>query len=194
MTVSRADTSQCLLFYVTLNILRQQAIGDQHGDAGPSTEESHETTHTQQLAIPVQEQHPHLQPSFCGPGTSGIFHHFGEERAARPWYQLGLHQLPCQRKDDNQASGWKRRFAGIRQGGSQTTRREGCYVSDRLNTPVEEEGPDYGYDCGSGLQNRATSIQKKEHVTEHYCGTQELQQLSNETLRRRVVNPREMNH
>lgn len=188
------DTKQCFLFYVTLDILLQQAIGGQHGDAGLSTEESHDTTQTQQLVIPVQEQNPHLQPAFCGPGTGGIFHHVGEEGAARPWYHCGLHQLPYQREDDNQASGWSRRFAGIRQGGSQTTRREGCQVSNRLNTPVEEEGQYHGYDCGSGLQNRVTSIQQKERVTEHYCGTQELQQLSNETHRRRVVYHGEMNH
>ena len=192
-SIARIQTS-VFLFYVTLNILLQQAIADQQGEAGVPTEESHDTTQIQQLVIPVQEQNPHLQPAFCGPGTGGIFHHVGEEGAARPCYHCGLHQLPYPREDDNQASGWSRRFAGIRHGGSQTTRREGCQVSNRLNTPVEEEGPDHGYDCGSGLQNRVASIQQEEHVTEHYCGTQELQQLSNETLGRRVVYPREMNH
>ena len=175
------------MFYTTLNILLQQAAGDQHGDAGLPTEASHDTTPTQQLVIPVQEEHPHLQPAVCGAGTSGIFHHIGEEGAGRPWYHCGPHQLPYQPEDDNPASGWSRSFAGSRQGSSQTTRREGGHVSNRLNTPVEEEGPDHGYDCGSGLQNRVSSTQQKENVTECYCGTQELQQLSNETLGRQVV-------
>ena len=74
------------------------------------------------------------------------------------------------------------------------TGQEGRQVSNRLNIPVEEEGPDHRYDCASGLQNRVTSIHQKEHVTEHHCGTQELQQFSDETRRRRVVYPREMNH
>ena len=181
---------------MTLNILLQLATGDQHGDAGLSTEEFHDTTETQQLVIPIQEQHSHLQLAVCGAGTSGIFHPVGEEGAARPWYQCGLDQLRLyQHEDDNQASGWSRSFAGSRQGvlGSQMTRQEGGQVSNRLNTPAEEEGLDHGYDCGSGLQNRVTSIQQKEHVTEHHCGTQELQQFSDETLRRRVVYPREMN-
>ena len=181
------------MFYVTLNIPLQEAIGDQNGDAGLSTEESYDPTQTQQLEIPVQEQHSHLQLAVCGDGTSGIFHYV-REGGARPWYQCGLHQLPYQREDDNQASGWNRSFEGSRQGSSQTTRREGGQVSNRSNVPVEEEGLDHGYDCGSGLQNRVTSTQQKEHVTEHYCGTQELQQLSNEILRRRVVYPRKMNH
>ena len=177
------------MFYVTLNILLQQAIGDHHGDADLSIEESHDTTQTQQLVIPVQEQHSHLQFTFRGAGPSGIFHHVGEEGAARPWYQCGLSQLPYQREDDNQASGWSQNFAGSLQvaRGSQMTTQKGGRVSNRVNTPVEEEGPDNGHDCGSGLQNRVTSIQQKEHVTEHFCGTQELQHLSNETLGRRVL-------
>ena len=171
---------------MTLNILLQLATGDEHGDAGLSTEESHDTTQTQQLVIPIQGQHSHLQLAVCGAGTSEIFRHVGEEGAARPY----------QREEDNQASGWSPRFVGSRQGarGSQMTRQEGGQVSNRLNTPVEEEGPHHGYDCGSGLQYRETSIQQKEHVTEHYCGPQELQQLSNETLRRQVVQPRKVNH
>ena len=177
------------MFYVTLNILLQQAIGDQHGDADLSIEESHDTTLTEQLLIPVQEQYSLLQFAFCGEGPSGIFHHVGEEGATRPWYQCGLSQLPYQREDDNQASGWSQSFAGSRQGarGSQMTTQKIGRVSNRLNTLVEEQEPDNGYDGGSGLQNRVTSIQRKEHVTEHFCGTQELQQLSNETLGRRVV-------
>ena len=175
------------MFYVTLNILLQQATGDNHGDAGLSTEESHDTAPTQQLVIPVQEQHSNLHFAFCGAGTSGIFHHTGEEGAARPWYQCGLNQLLYQYEDDNQASGWSRSFAGGNQGGSQPTRREGGQISNRLNTPVKEEGPDHGYGCRSGLQYSVTSIQQKEHVSEHYCGPQELQQLSSVTLRRQVV-------
>ena len=123
-----------MFFYVTLNIFLQQEISDQHGDAGLSTEESHDTAQTEQ--------------------------------------------------DDNQASGWSRHFAGIRQGCSQTIRPQG-----RLNAPVQEEGPSHGYDYGSGLQNRVTSTQLKEQITESCCSTQELQQLWNETesIRRRVV-------
>ena len=181
-----------LMFVVLCNnehSFLQQEIGDQHGDAGLPTEASQDTTQTQQLVIPVQEQHSHLQLAVCGAGTSGIFHHVGEEEAARPWYQCGLHQFLYQCEDDNQASGWSRSFVGSRQGarGSQMTRQEGGQVSNRLNIPVEEEGPDHGYDCGSGLQNRGTSIQQKERVIEHYCGPQELQQLSSETRRRQVV-------
>ena len=180
------------MFYVTLNILLQQAIGDQHGDADLSIEESHDTSQTEQLVIPVQEQYSHLQFAFCGEGRGGIFHHVGKEGAARPWSQCRLSQLPYQREDDNHASGsrgWSQSFAGSRQGarGSQMTTQKSGRVSNRLNTPVEEEGPDKGYHGGSGLQNRVTSIQQKEHVTEHFCGTQELQQLSNETLGRRVA-------
>ena len=170
-----------------MNFLFQQAIGNQHGDAGLSTEEAHDTTQTEQLVIPVQEQHSYLNFAVHGgAGTSGIFHHVVEQGGARPRYQSGLHQLPYQREDD-EASGWSRCFAGSRQGGSQTTRREGGQVSNRLNTPVEEEGPGHGNDCGTGLQNRVSSALQKEHVTEHSCGTQELQQLSNETLGRQVV-------
>ena len=173
---------------MTLTILLQQAIGDQHGDAGLSTEESHDTAQTQQLVIPIKEQRSHFQAGFCGAWRSGIFHHVEEGGGARPLYQCGYHHLPYQGEDDNQASGWSRSFAGIRQGGSQTTSpQSGRQVQNRLSAPVEEEGPDYGRDCGNGLQNRVTSTQQKEHITENCCGTLELQQLSNETLRRRVV-------
>jgi len=169
-------------FYVTLNIFLQQAIGDQHGDAGLSTEESHDTAQTEQLGIPIQEQHSDFLPGFCV-GATGTSNHV-EEGAARSRYLCGYHQLPYQSEDDNQASGWSRRFAGIRQGCSQTIRPQ-----SRLSAPVEEEGPNHGYDYGSGLQNRVTSTQLKEQITENCCGTRELQQLSNqiETLRRRVV-------
>ena len=170
-----------------MNFLLQQAIGNQHGDAGFSTEESHDTTQTQQLVIPVQEQHPYLKlADHGGAGTSGIFNHVVEQGGARPRYQCGLHHLPYQREDD-EASGWSRCFAGNRQGGSQATIREVGQVSNRLNTPVEEEGRGHGYDCGTGLQNRVSPALQKEHVTEHSCSTQELQHLSNETIGRQVV-------
>ena len=106
------DTSQCWLFNVILNIRFQQAIGDQHSDAGLPTEDSLGTAQTQQLVIPIQEQHPPFQLRVCGAWSSGSSRHVEEEGAARPWYQL-----PYQREDDNQANGWSRRFAGIRQGG-----------------------------------------------------------------------------
>ena len=176
-----------MLFYVTLNILLRQAIGDQHSDAGLPTQESHDTVQTQQLEIPVQEQHAYFQLGVCGAGTRGSSHHVEEEGAARPYYQCGHHQLPCQREDDSQASGWSRRFSGIRQAGGQTARPQGGQFHNRLNAPVEEEGPNHGHHCGYGLQGRVTSTQQKEQITENCCGTQELQQLSNETFRRRVV-------
>ena len=171
-----------MFFFVTLNILLQQEISDQHGDAGLSTEESHDTAQTEQLGIPIQEQHSQFLLGFCG-GATGTSNHV-EEDAARSRYLCGYQQLPYQSEDDNQASGWSRRFAGIRQGCSQTIRPQG-----RLNAPVQEEGPSHGYDYGSGLQNRVTSTQLKEQITESCCSTQELQQLWNETesIRRRVV-------
>ena len=169
-------------FYVKLNIFLQQAIGHQHGDAGLSTEESHDTAQTEQLGIPIQEQHSHFLPGFCV-GASGISNHV-EESAARSRYLCGYQQLPYQSEDDNQASGRSPRLARIRQGGSQTIRPQG-----RLNAPVQEEGPSHGYDYGNGLQNRVTSTQLKEQITENCCSTHELQQLWNQTesLRRRVV-------
>lgn len=171
-----------VFFYVTLNIFLQQAISDQHGDAGLSTEESHDTSQAEQLGIPIQEQHSQFLPGFCG-GASGTSSHV-EEGAAWSRYLCGCQQLPYQSEDDNQASGWSPRFARIRQGGSQTIRPQG-----RLNAPVQEEGPSHGYDYGNGLQNRVTSTQLKEQITENCCSTHELQQLWNETesLRRRVV-------
>jgi len=175
------------LFYVTLNILLQQGIGDQHGDAGLPIEESHDTAQTQQLAIPIQEQHSHFHLGVCDAGASGSSHYVEEEGAARPYYQCGHHQLPCQREDDNQASGWSQSFARIRQAGGRTTIPQGGQFHNRLNVPVEERGSNHGYHCGYGLQDRVTSTQQREQITENCCGTQELQQLSNETLRRRVV-------
>jgi len=158
----------------------EQEIGYQHGDAGLSTEESHDTAQTEQLGIPIQEQHSHFLPGFCV-GATGTSNHV-EEGTARSRYLCGYQQLPYQSEDDNQASGWSPRFATIRQGG-------------RLNAPVEEEGPCHGYDYGSGLQNRVTSTQLKEQITEICCGTKELQQLSDEmeTLRRCVVWFRKLN-
>ena len=171
-----------MFFYVTLNIFLQQAIDDQHGDAGLSTEESHDTAQTEQLGIPIQEQHSHFLLGFCV-GATGTSNHV-EEGAARSWYLCGYQQLPYQSEDDNQASGWSPRYARIRQDGSQTIRPQG-----RLNAPVQEEGPSHGYDYENGPQNRVTSTQLKEQITENCCGTQELQQLSDEmeTLRRWVV-------
>jgi len=172
------------LFYLTLNILLQEAIGDQHGDESLSTEESHDTAHSQQLVIPIQEQHSHFHPGVHGAGTSESSHHI-EEEAAR--YQRGYHQLPYESDDDNQASGWSCSFSGIRQSGGQTIGAQGGQFHSRLNAPVEEEGPNNRYHCGYGVQDRVTSTRQKEQITENCCGTQELEQLSNETLRRQVV-------
>jgi len=138
----------------------EQEIGDQHGDAGLSTEESHDTAQTEQLGIPIQEQHSHFLPGFCV-GATGTSNHV-EEGAARPRYLCGDHQLPYQSEDDDQASGWSRRFAGIRQGCSQTIRPQ-----SRLSAPVEEEGPNHGYDYGNGLQNRVTSTANSAEGTNH---------------------------
>jgi len=164
------------LFYVTSNILLQQAIGDQHGDESLSTEESHDS---------AQSQPSHFQSWLCGSGTSESSHHIEEEGAAR--YQRGYHQLPYESDDENQASGWSWSFSGIRQGGGQTIGPQGGQFHNRLNAPVEEEGSNNGYRCGYGVQDRVTSTRQKEQITENCCGTQELEQLSNETLRRRVV-------
>lgn len=167
-----------MLLYVTLNIFHQQAIGDQHSDAGLPTREFQ----TQQLRFPIQEQHSHLQPVLCG-GTSGISHHVEEEGAAS-----GYRQLPFQPEDDNQASGWSRSFGGIRQDGVQTTSPQAGQVRNRPNAPVEDERQVANHGRTNGLQNGETPIKQAELVTEHCCDTKELQQLWTENLRRRVVN------
>ena len=178
-----AIPASVFFFYVTLNIFLQQEIGDQHGDAGLSTEESHDTAQTEQLGIPIQEQHSDFLPEFCV-GATGTSNHV-EEGAAGPRYLVW--RPPATLPE------WRWRPGKWME--SAFCRYSSRFVANtirpqsRLSAPVEEEGPNHGYDYGSSLQNGVTSTQLKEQITENCCGTKELQQLSNqiETLRRRVV-------
>lgn len=183
------------------NIFYQQAVGGQPSEAHLSTEElqhfarQSSREQTQQLSFPIPEQHPHLQQVLC----CGTSRRVESEVGARPWNQDEDYQLPYQPEDGNQASGWSGFGAPTRmsQGGGQRASPLGTFMGyqqreggrDRfgLNVPTEEEGQDANQRYRrNDLQTRMTPAKQKEIVTEHCCGTREVQ-LSNENRRRQVV-------